>query len=313
MLRRKCQIAAKVEATKGSLETLAAADAGILAEVVSWKVNAEPMPRSPIRATLSRIKSLPGVKTMTLDCKVEIKGSGTAATPPSFGVLLRGCGFSQTIAANVIYAPDSDDADSSTLTMCARIDGKNYLMYGARGNVKFSGTANQIMYAEFSFQGIFSAESDTALFTGVTYETTTPAAFRNSACTFNFGTAWTTSIFSQFELDLGNSVSLRSNANSATGLAYAQIVDRDPNGSFDLDLVLKATQDLYSYWHTPTTGSLAMNLGSAAGNTIAFAAPALQITDITEGDRDGVATAQIAYHLRGSAAAGEDELTITHS
>lgn len=313
LLSRKCQVAAKVEGTKGSVETLAAADANILAEVIGWHVAAEPLPRDYLRATLSKPKSIPGVKIMTLDIKVEVKGSGTAATPPSWGKLLRGCGYKETVAATVAYAPDSDDADSDTLTMCVRLDGRDYKMYGARGNARLTAAANNIMYWEFSFQGIFSAESDTALFTGITYESTLPQPFRATSTTFNFGTAWTTAVFSQFALDLGNVVSLRSNANSATGLAYAQIVERDPNGTFDLDATLKATQDLYGFRDTPTTGSLAMSLGSVAGNQFAFAAPALQIVDITEGNRDGVETSTIAYHLRGSAAAGEDEFTITQS
>jgi ribosomal protein S12 len=40
-------------------------------------------------------------------------------------------------------------------------------------------------------------------------------------------------------------------------------------------------------------------------------APALQITDITEGDRDSVAVAELAFSLR-TGASGDDELVITH-
>lgn len=312
LLNRKRQVAAKVESTKGSPETLAAADANILAEVISFKINREPLARDPITSTLSRYVSLPSVSTMTLDIKVEIKGSGTAATPPSWGKLLRGCGVSETATTTVLYKPDSDDADSATLTMCVRIDGKDYLMYGARGNVRFSATANQLVFAEFSFTGIFSDDSDTALFSSVTYETTVPPAFRATSTTFNFGTAWSTSVYSDWTLDLGNTVSLRTNANSTSGLAYAQIVERDPNGTFDLDTPLVATQDIYGHWGTPTTGSLAMEIGSAAGNHISVGAPVFQITDIAEGERDGIATSTISYHLRRSTA-GDDEFTITHA
>ena len=312
LLRRKCQVAAKVESTKGTAETLTKDDADILAELIDWKISRDPVPRDPIRATLDRCPSMPGIATMQIDIRVEMKGSGTAGTAPSIGKLLCGCGFAEASAATVVYTPSSADASSSTLTMCVRIDGMDYKMFGARGNVKFSATANELMFAEFTFTGIFSAVTDTALFSGMTYESTMPAPFRATSTTLNFGTAWSTAVFSEFSLDMGNTVSLRSNANSATGLAYAQIVARDPSGTFDLDQVLVATQDLDAFWKTPTTAALAMDLGSAAGNKLSFAAPALQIVDMAPGERDGVATQVLTFHLRGGAT-GDDELTITHS
>lgn len=312
LLRRKMQLAAKVESTKGTAETLTASEAGILCETLNIKVNRAPVARNPLQAKLSKVKSIPGIATGTIDCRVEVKGSGTAATPPSWGVLLRGCGLSQTIATNVTYQVDSDDADSATLTMAVMIDGKKYQMYGARGNAVLTAVANEFAWWDFTFTGIWDDDTDTAMFTGVTYESTTPPQFRASSTTFNFGTSWSSSVYSTLRLDLGNVVSLRSNANSTSGIAYAQITDRDPNGTIDIDTPLVAAQDIYGHMAGATTGSLALQIGSAAGNQVALSAPALQIIDITETEREGIAVADVSFHLR-TGASGDDELVITHS
>lgn len=311
LLKRKTQLAAKDEGTKGTAESLAAADADCLCEETNFDYSPEEIVRDPLRATLSPYASIPGPKLATATCRVEMKGSGTATTAPSWGKLLTACGFKETVSsANVVYQVDSDDADTETLTIAEYNDGHRRLMYGARGNVTFDFTANRVCYMNFTFTGIWSDDSDTALL-APTYESTIPAPFYNSSMTFNFGSPFTGTVASTVSLDMGNEVVVRENCNATNGLEYAQIVNRDPRGTIDVDKVLVATQDFNSFMETPTTGSFTFDVGSAAGNTLTVYAPAFQILGLPGSDRDSISTYDMAFGLRTSS--GDDEFKITHA
>jgi hypothetical protein len=92
-LRRRRQVAAKIETTEGTFNTPAAVDAGILVYDPTIAYEVPMFERTPARASLSTLQKLPGIRTGTLTMRVELRGSGTAATPPSWGVLLKGSGM----------------------------------------------------------------------------------------------------------------------------------------------------------------------------------------------------------------------------
>lgn len=317
-LYRKRQLAAKVESTAGTAESLAAADAGILVEDVRFKPTFEEQARNPLRDSLSRYTSVPGARTATVTFRAEVAGSGTVTTAPAMGKYLRACGFTETVGtAGVEYALTSTDSSIPTLTMGLYNDNTRWLLYGARGNVSFEGNANQIVYANFTFTGIYSEFEALASLTGITYQSTVPPIFRGASCTFNFGSAYSTGVFSRWTLDMGNNVVLRANANASSGLSYARIIERDPGGTFDLDIpsptmdtAPDVTPNLMTMWTTPTTGSLSMVVGSTAGNRLSIAAPALQVVDMTDADRDGVSVHDFTYKMRLSAL-DDDELVLT--
>jgi len=93
MLTRKRQLAAKIEAVEGTAETLAAADAKIL--VYNPKVNFDiaMFERNPARPSFSNIAKIPGKRPAGLSFRLELRGSGVAATVPEWGKLLQSCGF----------------------------------------------------------------------------------------------------------------------------------------------------------------------------------------------------------------------------
>lgn len=93
MLTRKRQLAAKIEAVEGTAETLAAADAKLL--VYNPKVNFDVamFDRNPARPTFSNIGKIPGKRPAGLSFRLELRGSGAAATVPEWGKLLQACGF----------------------------------------------------------------------------------------------------------------------------------------------------------------------------------------------------------------------------
>jgi len=313
LLARKKQLAAKVETVKGTRESsLSASDADVLVEDVRFVYAPDPIVRNPLRSSISTKESIPGAKIATITFRAELRGSGTATTPPSWGKFLTACGFVESVnTSNVTYTPDSDDGDVETLTMHVYNDGILDIMYGARGNVAFEFVANQRVMTNFTFQGIFYDRTDTAMLTGITYESTLPVPWRDGTIAFNLGGSWTGAVLSTLSFDMNNSVVLRQNANAADGLSYAIIPERDPGGNMDPDRVLVATQDWVSHIETPTTGELSWVAGSAAGNTLSFSAPKCQILGLDDTDRESVAVDGLTFKFRENS--GDDEFVITHS
>lgn len=310
LLVRKTQLAASIEAQKGTKETLDATDATVLAENVTFDYSPEALERNISRGDLSTEQSIPGRKIATIGFRTEIKGSGTAGTAPSFGKLLAGCGFDEVLSASTsaAYNPDSVDTATETLTIGVNVDGVLWEIYGARGNVSFTFTANQICYADWSFTGIFNDFSAVALYSP-TYESTVPVPWHAATFSLDFGTAWTTAVLSELTLDMGNQVLVRDNANATYGLSYAVITSRDPGGSVNLDQVTIATQDVVAFLETPTLGTMSFVLGASAGNILTVTAPQFQITGLPHGDRDGIAVWNTTYKLRRNA--GDDEVVFT--
>lgn len=92
-LTKKRQLAAKIESIEGTAETLAAADAKLLA--YSPKATPEPQvfDRSPVNDSFSKFGKVIGSRPIGLTFGLEMRGSGTATTEPQFGKLLKACGF----------------------------------------------------------------------------------------------------------------------------------------------------------------------------------------------------------------------------
>ncbi len=94
MLTRKRQLAAKIESIEGTAETLAAADAKILAyesEIVLG--SPEMFKRSPALSSLGKKGSVSGKRPGTCSAKFELRGSGTATLETEWSKIIRACGL----------------------------------------------------------------------------------------------------------------------------------------------------------------------------------------------------------------------------
>ncbi len=105
-LTRKYQVAAKIESIEGTPETLAAADAKILAYNPVCNPTPEFYDRTPSLASGTKRGKLIGKRPMNLTFDIEMRGSGTATTEPAWAKLLKACGLKwstlKTIAIGAI-------------------------------------------------------------------------------------------------------------------------------------------------------------------------------------------------------------------
>lgn len=308
-LTRREVIAAKVESTYKTENAPAASDAVYVINP-TYGSEANMIERSAgVKGSIAPFQDIFGGRLATLSFDVEVKHSGTVDTAPDIGVLLKGCGFSETINAStsVVYEPVSTSFDS--LTIYYYQDGKLKKMLGARGTVSFSGSAGNLMTASFTFSGHDGGIADTAIISP-TYESTVPPAMLSAG--FNWDSSGTGNLsLENFSMDMGVGLSKPKNMNESNGYGEILVTSRKITGSFDPLDVLDATIDFYAKWESGDTGLMVLSIGTGGGNAITFSMPKAYITGISEGDREGQRMLEISYSAIENSVNADDDVTIT--
>lgn len=102
LIQPKRQIAAAVESVEGSAESLSAANAKhrVLDQDLVFSEDIQVTQRNIVQASLSKHTSLIGVELAGITCSIELRGSGSIASPsgdyPSWDPMIRACGFQRT-------------------------------------------------------------------------------------------------------------------------------------------------------------------------------------------------------------------------
>ena len=93
MLRRKRQLAAKIESVEGIAETFSNQDAKLLIVDPKFNPDFKLFERNPVQANLSKMGKLTGTRSAGITFQLEMRGSGTASTAPEWSKLIEACGF----------------------------------------------------------------------------------------------------------------------------------------------------------------------------------------------------------------------------
>jgi hypothetical protein len=154
MLKTRAVLLAKAETTYGVDAAPTAAANAILVEnlAFSWD-GARMAERVPVRASLGKVKPVFAGTLGQLTFDVEIKGSGAAGTAPELGVLLKACGFAETIDAGVSVTYKHASSAHASATLYFYEDGLLYVMTGARGMPTRSLQTGAVGKYSFTFSG----------------------------------------------------------------------------------------------------------------------------------------------------------------
>ncbi len=303
LIDARSQLAAKIESVEGTAETLAASDALAAGDIkFDPDVNIEELGLQS--SSLSPYAGVAGGGIGRLTFKAELKGSGSAGTPPEIGKLLRACGYAETIVGGTSVTYDPASSSIPCLTMAHYLDGKRYLMAGARGNWEIPLNAGKPGIITFDFLGTSIAESDTNLLTGLSLQTTRAQPFQNASFTIDSYAA----IVEAIVIASGNTIDLRDDVNSAQAYLSAIIADRMATMKLNPEDVLIATHDFWTKWKAGTQVAFTAQLGATAGNILTITAPKVQYGKVGQGERKGYATKEIDAVLRRSS--GDDELSL---
>lgn len=313
LLTRRRVLAAKIEGTPGTAESLSASD-GVF--------NARNIRIQPVigyedregQGALSLIAGVPGARAGRVTFELDVIGGATA--PAWASTFLPACGLDEATGTPNTYTVDSRPVGASgsgqhLLTIGVFEDGNRKRIHGAMGTCEFICTPGQVMVARFTFMGVWTENPAADAMIAPTYPTTTPPRLASAGLTIGSFTPR----FSEGVLDLGNNVVMREDPATAQGLFGACIVSRRPTWRMNPEATLVSTHGAgtnipYADWVASTERALAFSIGTA-GNRIAVAAPKLQIAEVSEEDRNGLLVDQTLYVLKRSAAAGDDELIVS--
>lgn len=317
LLKRKRVLAAKIESAVGTAEALTAAEAAFNVFDAMLQANIE-FGERPGQSAFSPLPGVPGARGGQITFAVELHGSGAVGAPkPAWAeVFFPACGLTDAADADV-YVPSTaapaagtDSKAVRTITIGVYENGLLKVLRGCAGNAVFNFEAGKPVRVEFTFTGLWVEPTDVAIL-APTYPTVIPPRYASAAFLID---AWQPP-HRGLTIDLGNNVMLREDPSDVTGYNSAIITSRRITGTIDPEsaVVGAGTNDPYTRWLAGTTGAMSLTIGggSANGNQIAVAAPKLQITNVQEADRDNLQTDEVSFQLNRSAAAGDDELTLT--
>lgn len=384
LLRRQRQLAVKLEVTEGTAETVAAADADLTIYNLAVDDQVDIFDLDPHRATLSRLKGIPGLRQRRFSFEVDIKGSGAVATAPSMGKVFKICGYKESAVSSLTigaitggpfqhgetitggtsaatakvikrtangvttllikeitgtfsagsetitgatsgatatetggaaankgfdYTMNSVAANVPTATIASYEDGKRKQGIGARGNLRFQLRNGQPGRFLVDLTSVLNTTTDVALLTGIAYQATVPVPYLSAGLVMGAFNP----LFTSVEIDSGNTVALRENANAVSGLISALITDRNPSGTLDPEAELIATKDWMSELLAATTNYFETTIALATpvpGNKVTIIAPAVQIVSLGDGDRSGIALDQLGLRFPTVTSTGDDELSV---
>ena len=308
LLRRKRVLAAKIESTSGTAESLANADAAFNAFDVEIQVNSEQLEREG-QGSFSSLPSVPGPRGGTLSFKTNLFGDGAAGTPGWASTLLPACGYVESTGT---FSPTTEAPGSNvkTLTMAVYEDGVKKTLRGAAGTFQITAEAGKLVMLEWTFTGVWVAPTDVAILTP-TYPTISPLRFVSTAYTLGGSTPPCTN---SLTIDAGNTVILRPcpTPSDSSGYETALITARKPMLTIDPESQLVATNDFYGDWLSMTEQACSLALTDGT-DTITIAAPKAQHLPPQEAERSDIQVDTLEFQLNRSASAGDDELTIDFS
>lgn len=304
---RKKWIAVKIESQKGVAESVDGDDAKILAFDLNIDQENEFEDRAPFGLTMGKIDAVPSEYAGRCRFRVELRGSGTAATRPVWANALLGCGFKETADGYLTWAQTSDIDTQSTVTIVVWEDGVRKSIIGAMGNVIFDMPRfGRRAFAEFDFRGVWVTPTDESA-PSITHESTAPLRF--ASANWLLGGSAGPSV-SKMRIDMRNEVNLRPDITAESAIAHAFISDQMPRLEFDPEARLVADDDVFGDWLAGTTMAFSLQLGTADANTLTIAGNKLQYIDPKNGSRDGLQVLEVAADF--NVTSGDDAISITH-
>lgn len=310
---RNTAILAKVETTEGTdAVPTGSANALLVSDMTINPLNAQNVDRALIRPYFGGSEQLVGTAFIELSFTVELAGSGTAATPPAWGALLRGCGFAETVSTYVAYAPDTP-ANQKSLTIYYHDDGVLHKLLGAKGTVRVGAGVGERPTLQFTFTGkdggISAAANPATTLTSwkaplvITDANSGDLKFGGTyaAGAVTGGTSYTSR---GLNLDLGNQVQF-------TPLLGAEVVDitaREVTGQIELDLSAAQEVTFFGNVKANTLQTMSLEHGSAAGAIVGLHMAAVQLINPSKADVNG--RRLVGFDVRSVPAAGNDDLII---
>ncbi len=306
MLKTKALILAKVEDTYSVDSSPVAATNAILVETPEIEVVEKKLERKNVKSYFGSNPIVAVGEGLKLKFKTELKGSGTAGTPPEIDPLLQSCNFTVTNVPETsdTYAPNSDTSTGKSSTIYFYLDGFLHLLTGCRGTFDIDLKAGEYGSISWEFTGLYAGPTDTTMATGVAVNTTVPPRFLSASFAIDSYAA----IIETMKIKIANEIARRPSANAATGILEYFVKDRKITGEIDPEVVALATKNFWTMWSGNSQVALTATVGSTAGNRCVISASKVQVDSMKYGERENILT--YALPLLFMPDDGNDEISL---
>ncbi|EHJ46337.1 hypothetical protein DFW101_0320 [Solidesulfovibrio carbinoliphilus subsp. oakridgensis] len=212
------------------------------------------------------------------------------------------------VASGIEYRPATKRpaAQDSTAVLFHK-DAILYTVRGARGTFTLNCAVNKYPVFEFSMTGLWTDPADAPNPPVPELTKIKPPMFMGA----NFEVDDYRPTITEFNFNLGNTVSDRLDANSPEGLIGVLITDREATGSINPEMDALANFNPWTKWKTAGTWRIATLFGSEPGNRMRIELPAAQYDGLKHGDRSGIAAYTANYIANAHRDAGDDEWRLT--
>ncbi len=306
LMKRRKVFACKTETTIGTAETLTATE-GVYNAYQLMVQPQIPMELRESQGSFANLAAVPGGRQGTATFRTDLCWDGTNVEPKWASVLLPACGYVDS--GSGVFTPRSEapGANVKTLTIGEYVDGKRRLLTGCVGNFRFVFPTGRMGYIEWSFQGVWAGETDTAIITP-TYPSDTP--IRVASCP---AASWdsVSLIFEQCVIESGNEITMRESPTAASGYINGIITSRKPKATCNPEAYLVGTQDRHGLWTSQGFATFALTLDGSSTSTIGFSAPRAQILNVQQGDRNALVTDELEFQFSRDGSTADTDLSIT--
>jgi hypothetical protein len=280
---------------------------------VNFSPGFDHLTRMILDGTISKVSGLNAMPEVSLSFEVELRGNrtdgvaadiskGDSAHAVEVDCLLQACDLSPTYTAEttlgarngqVVYKPIVPVDEGKSVTFYFYSGLKRHKILGAKGTVKLSTEAGKFGKLMFEFRGLYVAVTDAGIPGTITWlDTKPPLSSSGSVDSF-------TPVFTKLDVDLGNKLSRRDDANSANGVKGFLITDRDSNLTIDPESVAEATHPIWADLAGGAQRQISGLSGAQTGNIIALTFSCVS-KGVSYGDRSGIRTQSIDYSIERS-------------
>lgn len=303
-LKRKRVLAAKIETTPGTAESLTASEAAFNVYNIIAQQEID-MDSREAQGGFGMHSSLAAGRKGRITFSVDASWDGTATEPSWADTFLPACGW---VKSSQVYTPRTEvpGANVKTLTLAIYQDGMRKILSGAAGTFRMVCPTGKVAYFEFDFMGIWNPPTDVAILTP-TYPTDRGLRYASSTTTYNSVAL----CLENLTLDSGNTITMKECASNVYGYDYALITNRVVTVTGNPESKLVATQDRFGLHIANTEAVLTWDLDGPTNAALTVSAPKAQIVDIKEGDRNGLVIDDITWQCNRNASSIDQEASIT--
>jgi hypothetical protein len=313
---RNAAILAKIEATYGvDAVPTGVANALLVSNMNIDQLNASNVDRALVRPFFGGSEQLQGAANVSVSFDVELAGSGTAATPAAWSPLAQACGMTEIIGASwVELAPNTLGSATKSLTIYYHLDGVLHKLLGARGSFSCNMGVGERPTMSFKFIGLDGGISAVANPSATLTAWKTPLVVSDpNTSDVTVGGTYATGAVTGGTVYPSRGLTFDLGADAKhlpmLGGESVNITGRMAKGKVALDLTAAQHVTFMADVKANTLRTCSLEHGTVAGNKVLIYAPAVQFTNPTYEDVDGIALNSFDL-VYTPTSAGNDEIRI---